>query len=548
LLNSLRGAWWLFANVRSAIALLAVLSLVSLLGLLLPQVPSSIRGDAVMEADWRARQGDRFGALADPMDALGLFDVFHARWFAVLLTVTTVSTGVYVLSRAPGVWRSVTRPRTRAPDRYFEVAATRLYVAAPLDAGRLEAVLRRGRYRVVRTEERGATHLFADRFQWAQFGTLLTHAAVIVFILSAVVSRVDAYSAPLALGEGDSGWVESGGGMLVELIDASATFEPDGRAVDFRSRIAVYQGGELVKECESTVNSPCAHNGVRFYQSGYFPFGAAVEVRDGATGDAAYAETVALMDSWPSPRVVVRDGDGQVLFDQSLVLTDNLELEDVAYSGTLVGLPGGRVLAIGIRTSGGEDKLAVYDLSAEPGATRLLLAEGETGEAVGISVTYAGVGSVPAALVPDFPLPASAGEGDTGEAFLQMSGASYGGMPADAPRLTIIGLGPQAVTLGAGESVTMEGRKYTFLGQREVSGITAKRDRSDVLVWAGAAVIVLGLMITFWVPRRRLWAKITTAGTWMAGQATSHANYSREIRRMAREAGAEIPGSMDDDD
>ena len=75
-----------------------------------------------------------------------------------------------------------------------------------------------------------------------------------------------------------------------------------------------------------------------------------------------------------------------------------------------------------------------------------------------------------------------------------------------------------------------------------------RRDRSDSLVWIGAFAIVIGLAITFWVPRRRLWAKISEARTSLAGQAPSHANYSRDLRDLVREAGGNIPEEPDDDD
>jgi cytochrome c biogenesis protein ResB len=62
---------------------------------------------------------------------------------------------------------------------------------------RLAGVLGSRRYRVEQMAEGDGVYIFADRFQWAQLGSLLTHAAVIVFILAAVVSRVDAFSSPL---------------------------------------------------------------------------------------------------------------------------------------------------------------------------------------------------------------------------------------------------------------------------------------------------------------------------------------------------------------
>jgi len=55
-LNPLRAVWWLFTNVRFAVVLLIMLCAVSLLGVVLPQKPLSVRGDMVAEARWLGTQ------------------------------------------------------------------------------------------------------------------------------------------------------------------------------------------------------------------------------------------------------------------------------------------------------------------------------------------------------------------------------------------------------------------------------------------------------------------------------------------------------------
>ncbi len=563
LLNPLRAVWWLFTNVRFAIVLLVALALVSLLGVLLPQVPLNVRGDAVAEADWLKFQEGKFGVLTTPIDRAGLFDLFHASWFAALLAITMASTGAYILSRAPGIWVAITRPRKRVPDRYFQMAPNRFQTSTSVDVEKLERLLRKQRYRVERVQEQGATYLFADRFQWAQLGTLLTHAAVIVFILSAVVSRVDAYSSDLFLAEGSTlpvFAVRDPNQMQVQLLDASAAFTADGQPLDYRSEIAIFRRGEEVSRCESTVNSPCSYEGYRFYQAAYFGFGAAVQVRDLGTGNVIYRETLALSGKTPSPHVMIRDSSGRPLLDEYLVLTDQLSTQEFTYSGTLVRLPDGRPLAVGLQTAAGQRALTVFEPAQGVDAVRLRLAEGESGEAGGLNISYMKEGMVPSALIPDFPLPPAAQASATDGALLQLSNVTYGtetaseGTPVESagsagpPRLTLVGLQPQAVTLAPGQSESIGGYEYTFLGQREFSGLQVKRDRSDYLVWIGAGLIVLGLMVTFWVPRRRLWAKITAAETFLAGQAASHANYTRELRRLARQAGASEREDVEDDD
>jgi cytochrome c biogenesis protein ResB len=552
-LNPLRAVWWLFTNVRFALVLLAVLCIVSLLGVVLPQKPLAVRGDIVAEASWLDVQEGRFGPLTEPLDRSQLFDVFHAGWFGILLTVTTVSTVAYVISRFPGVWRTVTWPRKRVPERYFEMAPNRLELSEALDPGPLVNALRRSRYRVERFDEGGATYLFADRFAWAQFGSLLTHGAIVVFILSAVVSRADAFSSPLFLAEGSTlpvFPVRDANQMQVELRDAHAAFAPDGQPLDYTSDLLIYRRGEEVERCQSTVNTPCTYGGYRFYQSAYFGFGAEVEVRDLKSGNVIYRETLALSDTERSPHITMRDGAGAVMLDESLVLTDELATGDFNYRGTLVSLPDGRLLAVGLQdTTDGEERLTVLEAGEGDGVVQLSLAEGDSAQSGGLLVEYFETAEIPSAVVADVPLPPGGESAGGGEVTLQMTNVVYGTDEtsegkaiAPAPRggppaLTLSGVSPQAVTLRPGESLEFDGYRYTFTGQREFAGITVHRDRSDYLVWAGAGLILLGLIATFWVPRRRFWARITATRTSLAGQAPGHAKYARELRRLARDAG-----------
>ena len=554
-LSPLKAVWWLFTNLRFATILLVVLSVLSLVGVLIPQIPSAMRGDAGLEAVWLQAKEDDFGFLTQPMDRLELFDMFHAGWFAVLMGVTVASTGAYVISRVPGVWTSITHPRKRVPDTYFDLAPVRVQTGRGVDVAAFEGLLRRRFYRVERTEENGTTYLFGDRFQWGQAGTLLTHAAVIIFILSAVVSRMDSFEADLFMAEGETQPlfpVRNPNQLQVELVDSYGEFAPSGQPLDYRSDLAIYANGELVKTCSSTVNSPCGYGEYQFFQSAWFGFGAGLQVRDTSTGNVVYKETLALSDQSPAPRVIIRDAAGSVLLDETLILTEELDTGDVRYAGTLVTLPDNRILSIGLREAGGEQQLLVI----QPGDTgvgiELALNSGEIAESGGLSVQYVETAQVPSALVSELPLPQGASAAVSGGARLQMTGVAYGtadvsegdgdaGPVVGETALTVTGLRAQPLRLTPGESETIGQYEYTFLGQREFSGIQAKRDRSDYLVWIGAGLIVLGVMITFWVPRRRLWAKISSSGTALAGQAPGHADYAGELAELAAKAGADSP-------
>jgi len=556
-LDPIRATWRLFTNVRWAIAVIAFLALASLIGVLVPQVPAGVRGDGVAETQWLAVQEDRFGFLTDPMNRVGLFDVFHARWFVYALSLLVVSVAVCTVSRFPSIWRAVTRPPRRVNDAYFASARHRFDYATPAAGPGLEAVLRPRRYAVERYQEGDALYLFADRFQFVQLATFVSHLALIVLLAAALVSRFSGFSNGMMIAEGATAPVfplKHPSQMQVQLLDAVGEFSPEGQPLEYSSELVIHRGGQEVKRCTTTVNSPCSYNGYRFHQAAYFGFGADVQVRDLTSGNVVYRETLTLSDTLPSPHVIVRDGDGHLLLDEVMVLTDVLGAEEFTYFGRLVALEDSRALTIGVRRTSASDewKLAVFEPGEGEDVVRLLLREGESARAGGLEFTYAALRGVPSAFVSDFARPPEASAGSSSDVLLEMSNVVYGSDTASAgravpaatgsgpPELTIVGLQPRAVTLGSGESVEIGGYEYSFLGQREFAGIQVRKDRSDSLVWIGAGMLIAGLLVTFWVPRRRLWAKITPTRTHLAGQAGHMVDFRRELVELARQAGAEM--------
>ncbi len=68
------------ASVRLAAGLGAAIALLSLAGMLVPQLPELTRGNPVATAEWLDGQRRSLGPAAGWMYWLGLFDVFHSIW------------------------------------------------------------------------------------------------------------------------------------------------------------------------------------------------------------------------------------------------------------------------------------------------------------------------------------------------------------------------------------------------------------------------------------------------------------------------------------
>ena len=59
-----------------------------------------------------------------------------------------------------------------------------------------------------------------------------------------------------------------------------------------------------------------------------------------------------------------------------------------------------------------------------------------------------------------------------------------------------------------GQPVTVAGLDFTFLRERQFTGLIASRDPGAPLVWLGTILLVGGVALVFFFPARRLWARV----------------------------------------
>ena len=78
--------------------------------------------------------------------------------------------------------------------------------------------------------------------------------------------------------------------------------------------------------------------------------------------------------------------------------------------------------------------------------------------------------------------------------------------------------------------------EYEFGGKRAFSGITVRRDVGATFIWVATGVFLLGLALTFYTPRRRLWGKITAGEAAFRGLGGRALAIEKEIREVAAKA------------
>jgi len=124
------------------------------------------------------------------------------------------------------------------------------------------------------------------------------------------------------------------------------------------------------------------------------------------------------------------------------------------------------------------------------------------------------------------------------------------GSAAALPARLGIGLGDSMprLDLSEGETAILGDYEYVFVGTREFTGLTVRRDPGAIVFWIAIILGLVGLALTFFVPRRRIWARITPERVYLAGLAGHAVNLRKELARYAAEAGAPDADTLDDDD
>ncbi len=444
------GLWRLLTSVDFAVIQIIVLSMLAVVGMTLQQLPDfAFRspGDYTAAMDEiHLRYDPALGTgVVDVLERLGAFSVFKSAPFGIALVVLAVSIVVCTLDRTPRLWRDVATVRVAQPEPFFD---PRLPDRAAMDGltpaavGRI--VAERG-FRVREaTEEDGTRHIYGDRHQYTKLATLLTHLGLILFLVAAAVTSRFGDEQGLVVPEGESLTVQpigTPGLLLVKNLGFDAPGFETGMPSDFTTDLAVFQDGQEVARKTIRVNDPLAVGGYTFHQNGF----------------------------GPAPHLVIRDAEGQPLWDGQVPMTDSA-----------AGSP--------------------YVTMAVPGrdfGLQLLLSRDTQGRGVVLILPYRIVGT-------------DAGGAPIAENF--------------APVTLLRGETRVSDELAISLELTDFG-EYTLL--------IAKRDPGQGIVWTAFAALITGIAISFYFPRRRVWARIAPDGRiGLVWRSDRYVDVEREFGRL----------------
>ncbi len=460
-----RFIWRQLTSMRTALLLLFLLALASIPGSLLPQ-----RGvDPTKVAEYlTAHPG-----LGSFFDTIGLFTVFSAPWYAAIYLLLCISLAGCVIPRTRVHWRAMRSTPPAAPSRLSRMPEARTWQtsnesapAAILAAS--ATVLRARRWRVSESEFDGTTGwVAAEKGYLRETGNLIFHTALLVLLVAFGAGALLGWRGQVLLveGKGFSNTVSQYDtfkpGRLVDreklppfsftLDSFSASYQPDGEQ----------KGTPRSFEATVTLRSE--------------PSAAPEQQQIGVNSPLRLdGGTTYLIGHGYAPEVEVRDKAGVLI-----------------YSGPTVFLPTDANF-----TSRGVIKMP--DVDPQLGI-----------EAIFLPTAFVDPEKGPISVFPAADDPAlfmSAWQGNLG---------LDDGVPQSVYKLDFTQLkrtGIKALRLGESWALPEGAGTIKLTGVAEFATFDVVHDPAKVPALIACVLAILGLMLSLFVPRRRVWVRVTANG------------------------------------
>ena len=499
----LRWMWRQLTSMRTALILLFLLAVASIPGSVLPQ-----RGNSPLRVDQWLDQNPTLGPI---LDRAGFFDVYASPWFAAVYLLLFISLIGCVLPRIRQHAKAMLAPPPAAPRRMSRLPDSRELPTSQtadevLASARDYLRSRRWRVRSGTSPEPGdgSRWLAAEIGYSRETGNLVFHLALMVVLVAVAVGGLLGWKGNVIVREG-SGFSNTltqydawGGGRFIDPAGlAPFAFTLDRFTVDFEREPAQRGAPRLFEADVTYVSSPDAK-----------PVAETIEVNEPLDVDGA---KVFLVGHGYAPHLVVRDATGAVVFDDTVVFLP----QDGNFTSTGV--------------------VKVPDSSPPIGLNGLFLPTAALDEVRGPHSTFPG---------PDFPAVfLSAFTGDLG----LDTGRPQSVYTLDTSGLTQLGL----ESLLPGETWTLPNGAGTveFTGFERWASFQIAHDPGKELALLAAVVAILGLTLSLFIRRRRIWVKVLTdaaGGTLVqvAGLAkTESVDLPEEVAALATHLAAERTGN-----
>ncbi|HLK33759.1 MAG TPA: cytochrome c biogenesis protein ResB [Terriglobales bacterium] len=265
-----RRLWQSLSSVRTGIILLILVVIFSAAGTFILQRPTT--DPDVMQRSYSPQ-------MLAWLDRLGMTDVFHAWWFALLMGLLCLTIVAASIERFPRVWRFWARPYRRADSHFRAVLPVQKQIPVGDGEQALAAahrVFERQRLHPQHIVEDNQVSLYAERNRFSLLAVYIVHASLLLIFLGGIVDAMWGYRGFLALTNGQQAsqiQLQNGSTRALPFVlrcdGAGQENYADGTPKRWWSNLVVLKDGREAERKQIVVNDPLVYGGIRIYQSSY---------------------------------------------------------------------------------------------------------------------------------------------------------------------------------------------------------------------------------------------------------------------------------------
>lgn len=285
-----RNSWRKLTSMRTALILLFLLALAAIPGAVFPQ--RELNENKTL--DYIAAEG-KWGEF---LDKLQFFDVFSSTWFTAIYVLLFISLIGCILPRTVEHYRAMRAEPVKLPRNLSRLPLfeTRLLATDPEETAKQITNKLRGWRKITRTAADGTIEISAERGYTRETGNLLFHLALVALLVSIAVGKFLHYEGTrILLADGGSGLCNGSAtatfdsfraGRLVDgsamakfclrVESFSATYHRSGQPNMYTARLRYQKADQITdaswKDSQTTnieVNHPLRIEGDRIYLLGH---------------------------------------------------------------------------------------------------------------------------------------------------------------------------------------------------------------------------------------------------------------------------------------
>jgi len=268
--NVFQKIWSFFISIKLTIFLLIILSVVCIIGTVVPQNDSP----------------GNYAQLYSPstynfIKTAGFDDMYHAWWFTFLLSAFTLNLIACSTNRFSAVFKRLTQTKPILDDDAEKsiqcIKKITFKNHGPEKVKKLEEAIGHFLKKPILTQNAGVSHYFAEKGRWSHLAFYMTHLGMIAIIAGAMLGRFG-FQGYMQIFEGettDTVYIRKP--QSAKKLDFSIRcdkfevtyYDKTQRPKDYKSILTVIEDGKEVLTKIIEVNDPLIYKGIFFYQSSY---------------------------------------------------------------------------------------------------------------------------------------------------------------------------------------------------------------------------------------------------------------------------------------